>query len=290
MKTLIIGSTGMLGRAMMLVAHKRKVEVTGIARNNADICVDITDDQALQSIVADLQPQVVINCTAMTNLQVCERSPGDAYLINARSVAMLAAISEKLNAYFVQISTDHYYIGDGNKKHTELDPVVLVNEYARTKYAGEQFARTIENSLVVRTNIVGFRDKAGLPTFVEGIIKTLREGRPLTLFNDFYTSSMDVFRFSEALFDLISLRPKGIVNLASRDVSNKAEFISALAHQLDLSLSQTQIGSLKSLKDCDRAESIGLDVTKAENLLRYKLPSFDEVIDSLAAYYGRLID
>ncbi|QGQ93528.1 SDR family oxidoreductase [Paenibacillus psychroresistens] len=289
MKVLVIGSTGMLGRAVMHEAHKRNINVAGIARKAADICIDITDEEALKTAVVTFGPQVIINCAAMTSLQACMRNPGEAYMINARSVASLSAISQQIEAYLVQISTDHYYIGDKDKKHTESDPVFLINEYARTKYAGEQFALTISNSLVVRTNIVGFRHINGQPTFVEGIIHALREKTPITLFEDFYTSSLDVLKFSSALFELIELRPKGILNVASHDVSNKAEFITALASKLDLSLDQTRMGSVKSLTDCIRAESIGLDVSKAEKLLGYRFPGFKEVIESLALYYGRLI-
>ncbi len=57
----------------------------------------------------------------------------------------------------MQISTDHYFCGQGDLKHDESAPVTLLNEYARTKYAGEAFALTNPEACVIRTNVVGFR-------------------------------------------------------------------------------------------------------------------------------------
>lgn len=285
MSVLVLGSTGLLGQALMKEASRRSIKANGVARTNADICLDISDVNRLKKFIKEVKPEIIINAVAMTSLDECEKYPDKAYITNARPVAILADLCISCKIYFVQISTDHYYTGDGSDKHGEHCPLRFVNEYARTKYIAEIFALGCHNSLVVRTNIVGFRNKAGQPTFLEWVLASLQGNSQITLFEDFYTSSIDVGHFSEALFDLLPKRLSGVLNIASSEVANKRQFIEKLAFRLGYSLKNTQNGSVRSLKNVTRAESLGLDVRKAEAFLGYRLPTLDQVIDRLVLEY-----
>lgn len=285
MKILLIGSTGMLGQALIREAKRRCFEVTGIARNNADFSCDITDDNKLRNIILSVQPEIIINAAAMVDLVECEKRPDCTYMINARPASILADMSIKTGIYFVQISTDHYFIGDCDIKHTEECQIRLINEYGRTKYVAERFALTCPNALIVRTNIVGFRNKQDKPTFVEWAIRNFETNSPITLFDDYFTSSIHVVQFSSALFDIIEKRPNGIINLASREVFSKKTFICTLARKLGYSLPNAKVGSISKYGDIPRADSLGLDVGLAERILGYKLPTLEEVIASIANEY-----
>lgn len=285
MRVLIIGATGMLGQALMKEAFMRKIEAVGTARSGTDLSFNLTDDYELKQAVKKVRPDMIINTAAIVNLLECEKDPGLAYRVNARSVGLLAEMSRKLGIYFIQISTDHYFTGDGSSQHKETCPVRLVNEYARTKLAGEYFALTCPESLVIRTNIVGFRRKCGHLALVEWVLKTLESGVPITLFDDFFTSSIDVRQFSVNLFDLIEKKPRGIINLASREVVSKKTFIEALATQLGYSLAHAKIGSVFEIPEVERAESLGLDISMVEAILGYPLPTLDQVVRSLVAEY-----
>ena len=285
MKILVIGSTGMLGQALMCEMKRRGIEVIGIARMGADISCDIVDDRTLSNIILSIKPQIIINSAAMVSLAKCEEKSGYAYLVNARSASIISEISLKTGIYFIQISTDHYYTGDCNIKHTEEHPIRLINEYARTKYAAERFALTCPNALVVRTNIVGFRNKIETPTFVEWSIQNIENNSPITLFDDYFTSSIHVTQFSSALLDIIEKSPNGVLNLASREVFSKKTFICALAEKMGYPLTNVKIGSVFDVGDASRAESLGLDVGKAEAILGYELPTLDEVITSIVEEY-----
>lgn len=285
MKILILGSTGMLGYALMNEAHERQLSVFGAARGRADIILDVLNDDDLGDLVYTLRPDVIINTVAITNLVNCEQDPGLAYRVNTRPVSILAEISDKIGAYFVQISTDHYYTGDERRKHTTTSPVCLLNEYARTKYAAESLALTAHNSLVVRTNIVGFRHMDGPPTFIEWVINSLHNKSEITLFEDFYTSSICVSQFAKALFNLIPKQPRGILNLASCEVASKKKFIETIAREFGYELENPKSGSVKQMMEVQRAESLGLDVAEAEALLGYDLPTLVEVVQSLKNEY-----
>ena len=285
MKALVIGSTGMLGQALMREMESRGIDAIGIARSGADISCDIVDDQTLSDIILSIKPQIIINSAAIVNLAKCEENPGYAYLINTRSASVISEIARKAGIYFIQISTDHYYTGDCTIKHAEEHPIRLMNEYARTKYAAERFVLTNPNALVVRTNIVGFRNKIKTQTFVEWAIQNIKNNFPMTLFDDYFTSSIHVTQFSSALLDIIEKRPNGVLNLASREVFSKKTFICALAKKIKYPLTDVKISSVFDAGGASKAESLGLDVGKAEAILGYELPTLDEVITSIVEEY-----
>jgi len=285
MKIVILGSTGMLGQTLLKKARDVNYNPIGIARKNADICIDITNDSSLKEILLEIKPEIIINTVAIVNLDECEKNPSYAYLVNSRPASILSDLCNKIAAYYVHISTDHYFTGDKDKKHDETHPVKILNEYARTKYAGEIYALLNPDALVIRTNIVGFRSRENQPTFLEWVIKSLKNHLPITLFNDYYTSSIDVTQFSTYLFDLINKKPRGILNVAAKEVKSKKEFIEAIADKLSIHLTASETGSVFDLHGVARAESLGLDISKAESILGYSLPTFEQVISSIMKDY-----
>jgi dTDP-4-dehydrorhamnose reductase len=285
MKLIVLGSTGMLGRIIYHKAKERGFEVIGIATHDADINLDITDDIKLVNVINEQRPDIVINTCAIIGHKICEESPGLAYRINARPSSILANLSNEIGYYYIFVSTDSYYYGDSNKKHTIHDDVLLLNEYARTKYAGECFARISKKTLIVRTNIVGYKRIKQNPTFVEWVIYNLANQQPMTLFDDYYVSSITVSQFSDALLDLIFKGIYGILNIASSEVFSKKDFVENLAHEFNFSLENTKVGSVNTLLP-KRADSLGLDVSYTEQLLGYKLPVLKEVVFQLKKEYG----
>ena len=286
MKIAILGSTGLLGSALKKEALTRDYEIIGIARLNSDINFDITDSSALTEFVKKNSFDVIINTCAIVNHSFCDNNPEAAYCTNARPNSILADLSKELGFKLVFISTDGYFCGDRDKKHDEASEVKLLNEYARTKYAGECFTLTNPNSLVVRTNIIGFKG-AQQPTFLEWVINSLKNKEKMTLFDDYFTSSITVTQFSKALFDLLHKNPTGILNLASSEVFSKEKFITSLSEALGMPLTEPKIGSVSQLVS-KRADSLGLDVSKAERLLGYRLPDLDAVIKQIKEEFNEI--
>lgn len=283
-RILLLGSTGMLGQAICYrLARNPNAELVTVARHHADFTFDACNDEALQTCFYKVRPSVVINAAAIVSLDYCEQHPADAYLTNARLCGIIVNMCRKYHAYLVQISTDHYYDDAIKKtKHDEKAPVLLLNEYARTKYAAELFALSYEFALVLRTNIVGFRGLTGRPTFVEWALQEVKFGRVMQLFNDFYTSPIAVQQFATILEEILPNRLCGLFNLASCDVVSKKEFIIALAKAIFGIEPKYQSVSVRALVGCLRARSLGLDTSKLERVLGYKMPNFSQVIAQLA--------
>jgi dTDP-4-dehydrorhamnose reductase len=156
----------------------------------------------------------------------------------------------------------------------------MLNEYARSKLAGERFALTNQDALVIRTNVTGLRNH-NVPTFVEWIFEALESGERVTAFDDFFCSTMSTGDLAVAVFDLVNERVCGLINVASSEVSSKKEFIEAIAAEVGALEPPLTIGTVRSL-DPPRAESSGLDVAKAESLLGRSLPDLRATASTLA--------
>jgi dTDP-4-dehydrorhamnose reductase len=156
------------------------------------------------------------------------------------------------------------------------------NVYARSKRAGEERALADPDCLVLRTNIVGFRGRAGEPTFVEWALASLARGEPFDVYTDVWASSIEVHQFARALFDLVELGATGLVNLAARESVSKADFIEALARASGHDPRLLRRVPRPVASDPTRANAMGLDVGRAESLLGRPLPEADEVIAAIA--------
>ncbi len=283
----VLGGTGMLGRALVEYLKNQNIKTLSVARKNADINIDITDNKALKDFVYDYNPDLIINTCAYVSHEFCDNNPLEAYNLNSRPSAFLSEWANVLGFKYVYISTDGYFFGDKNLKHTENAPIRLLNEYARTKYIGEMYSLTNKNSLVVRTNIVGFRYDKTSPSFVEWVICNLKNKKEMTLFDDYYISSISVRQFTVALFKILEYDPKGLLNLASSEVFSKKQFIECLSEKLNCPL-YSKTGSIKDIQGSIRPDSLGLDVSKAQKLLNYELPNLKEVIEEIVKEYNHV--
>lgn len=279
-KVLLVGATGMLGQALAAEAGRRGFRVTGLARAGADITLDIAAGEALENAIAGAEPDLIVNAAALVDLAACEADPGRAIAVNGDAPGGMARQAAEIGARFVQVSSDHFFTGDGDALHGEEAKVTLVNEYARSKFAGEGAALTNADALVLRTNVTGFRGRAGQPTFIEWAIAALGAKEEITAFTDYYTSTIDSATFAGLLFDLVGAGATGLLNVASRQASSKEAFLRALAARLGIAAPLISPGSVLGLQP-RRAESLGLDVSRAETIVGRRFPSLDEVIDSL---------
>ena len=88
--TLVLGSTGMLGAAIVSYFTNNDVKVTGVARSGADVNFDILDFDKLTILIKRKKPKIIINCIAITDINSCEKNLDNAYLINSHLVAVLS--------------------------------------------------------------------------------------------------------------------------------------------------------------------------------------------------------
>lgn len=281
-RILIIGADGMLGQALSKECRQQGHHVFCSTRNNPALSFDLLHPEHFPALLDQAAPDIVINAAALIDLSYCENNPDISHVVNGEAVCVMANACHQRDIMFVHISTDHFFTSDGPKPHSEDAPMHLLNVYAKSKAHGEACAAPYAKSLIVRTNITGFRGKENAPTFIEWAVNALRGDDPINGFDDFYTSTIDTVSFSRALLDLISHNTYGLINLACSEITSKYEFLKALAKAMPDAKAPILKASVSSLLP-KRAESLGLDVAKAENILGRSLPDAQQVITNLLA-------
>ena len=279
MDYVILGSTGLLGKTLLRTAKDKNLDVLGLSRNTKKYKIDYFNIDKLLKVLEYLKPKIIINSVGLTDIDFCEKNPKIAEQINTLPLKYLSKFSKKNNIKLIQISTDHFFTGDQNRKHKENSKIKLLNSYAKTKFMAEKYTKHNKNHMIIRTNFTGYRNKKKNQTFIEWLLDNFKK-KSFHLFDDFYCSTIDVKSLSNIIFDLIDLDFKGTINIGSRDTFSKKEFATRIADILKLNKDLILDGSVKSLKT-KRAESLGLDVTKVERILNYKMPNLRKVCENL---------
>ncbi len=151
----------MLGsRLMRLLGSK------GVGLDLPDL--DVTDRGSVKKAVHLLNPDVILNVSALTDVDFCERNPDAAEKVHHEAVKNLADTGVRL----ITISTDQVFTSSDNRYLLESDPTEPVNIYASSKLRGEASALEYPGNSVVRTSWL-FGEKGLLPWIVR---KLLTEG------------------------------------------------------------------------------------------------------------------
>jgi dTDP-4-dehydrorhamnose reductase len=149
--------------------------------------LDVTDDDAVARTFADVEPEVVFNCAAFHNVEVCETEEDRSFEVNARAVKRLAERCEEAGATLVHLSTNYVFDGTRPEPYAEDDRPNPRSIYALSKLAGEYAALAYcSRALVVRSAGLygrhGSASKGG--NFVTRMIARAREQGQLKMVAD----------------------------------------------------------------------------------------------------------
>ncbi len=147
-KLLITGCNGQLGRALNREYEGEQVQII-----NTDVPeLDVTDQNAVMRLVREHKPDVIMNCGAMTAVDLCETEYDKAFRINALGARNLSIAAQETGAKIFQISTDYVFSGDAHTPYVETDLPDPQSVYGSTKLAGERFVQDFSNRyFIIRT-------------------------------------------------------------------------------------------------------------------------------------------
>lgn len=148
MRVLVTGAAGQLGHDLVAAATAAGDDVVGVDRAQ----LDVGDRASVLHVVADVRPDVVVNCAAWTAVDACEADPERAFRDNGDAVGHLRDACDAIGAHLVQISTDYVFDGMSDRAYREDDATNPLSVYGASKRAGERAAGS--SATVVRTSWV----------------------------------------------------------------------------------------------------------------------------------------
>lgn len=168
MKVLVTGVAGQLGHDVMNELAKRNYE--GIGSDLAPaysgiqdgtsvttmqyVSMDITNAEAVDKLITELNPDVVVHCAAWTAVDMAEDDDKveKVRLVNAKGTENIALVCKKLGCKMVYLSTDYVFNGLGIEPwQPDCKEYQPLNVYGQTKLEGElAVANNLEKYFIVR--------------------------------------------------------------------------------------------------------------------------------------------
>lgn len=211
MRLLVTGAAGMLGQDLSRAAEAAGHDTVGLAREDADI----TDLGAIEAVIRQAAPDVVINCAGWTDVDGAEESPEVAYRANATGAGNVAAAAARVGAWVVQISTDYVFDGSKGSPYVESDRPSPLSRYGGSKLAGEHqvAARSPDMHTIARTSWLFGAGRC----FPATIMRLAAERDELTIVDDQVGCPTFTGHLADALLRMIGAPalPLGVVHMAA---------------------------------------------------------------------------
>lgn len=160
MKVFVTGVGGQLGFDVVNELKKRSYEAIGsdildeVAADCAYVKLDITNADAVETAITEVNPDVVIHCAAWTAVDAAEDEENlpKVRAINVDGTQNIANVCKKLNCKMIYISTDYVFDGQGTTPwQPDCKDYAPQNVYGQTKLDGElAVSSTLDKYFIVR--------------------------------------------------------------------------------------------------------------------------------------------
>jgi len=287
MRVLITGASGLLGLNLALEAageagSEERHTVLGTVNSHTlrtaafqVVKIDLTAPSAVERLVEKTEPDWIINCAALANVDVCENYPDLAFKMNVDVPKKLAAAVARGGARLMHISTDAVFDGQRGE-YTEADAPNPQGVYARTKLQGEKVVLEANPSAAVaRVNLYGW-SLSGERSLAEFFFYNLVAGNRVMGFTDVYFCPLLVNDLAYILLRMMELELSGLYHAVSSQCLSKYDFGVALAKKFGLDSSLIVPGSVDAsgLKAA-RSPNLSLCSNKLASLLGGPLPGLE---------------
>ena len=148
MKALIIGGKGQLGTTLTQTAPEA-IEYLSLDLPE----IDITDADAVETVVADETPDVIINASAYTAVDRAEEDVDLAFAVNATGPRNIALAAKKTGARLIHVSTDYVFDGTACTPYPPEASCSPLGVYGKSKRQGEiNVLDVIDDPVIIRTS------------------------------------------------------------------------------------------------------------------------------------------
>lgn len=279
MKVLLIGANGQLGTDIRRLWSEAGDHIVPAVRPQ----FDVTDAAVVESTIAGVRPDLVINTAAYHRVEECEIQSAKAFQVNATAVRDLAAICARNEAAFVHFSTDYVFGGERSAPWLETDRPNPLNVYGVSKLAGEYMAmNAAERVFVVRTcGLFGHAGSSGKGgNFVETMLRKAAAGEAIRVVNDQVLTPTATADLARVLRQLVQTNAFGLYHLTCEGQCSWYEFTQGI---LELAGLKADLSPVSSAAFASPVKRPGYSVLSKQKLgtLGLSMPHWR---DALAGY------
>ena len=281
-KYLILGATGLLGTKLLdffTDSHGTFFESnTNLGRNVSFL--DINRSEDFEFLLDKAKPDVVINCTGMTKVDMCEKLPEKNWKLNCLAPVKIAQECGVRLIKYVHISTDHFS-NPSEVRLKEYDSAVPINQYGLSKLSAEKFIYSVnKHSMIIRSNFFHFNLRSP-KTFLDQLLCSIKQGKIAYSFSDVLFTPISTFQMAMYIQDLVEKDFIGVINISSSEVLSKFDFHNAILKELYPRADFHLPALLESIGlDAARPRYMALDNSLLQETLGVKVPSIYDMIQT----------
>lgn len=285
-KLLVTGCSGLLG-GHLVRAGAGEFEVCGTFNGNPvsfdgveTVQCDLTDHPPAR--LREFDPDFVVHCAALTDVDECERDPEKARRLNREMTANVTRLADEVDARLVHISTDAVFDGQTGDRSESDDPSPI-NVYGETKLDAEQIVtQGRDDSVVVRTSFFGWNTREESSGLVEWMLHRLRAEEDLPGLADVYFTPLYAGDLATLLFDLLETEYRGVLHLGASERIDKYVFGERVADTFGYDPDDVRPITLGDLDfDADRGRDLSLDTSTARQVLDRQMPSVERGLERM---------
>lgn len=259
MRILITGANGQLGYDVLKRLELEGVECLGTNRKT----LDITNEEQVNIVISDFNPDVVIHCAAYTSVDRAEKEQVLCYSVNVLGTKYVAEACKKINAKMVYISTDYVFDGLGDKPFEITSIPNPINYYGQTKYQGElEVQKILDNYFIVRISWV-------FGNYGSNFVKTmlsLGKNKQVSVVSDQIGAPTSTYELANFLFDMIKTNRYGIYHATNEGYCSWYEFACEIFKQAGMDVKVIPICTEDYPTRAKRPKNSRLDTTKHNDL------------------------
>jgi len=253
-RILLFGANGQLGRSIYIELSPFFDVIPCINNNtegvelfeNTERKINIIDLNNINESIESLNPDIIINSAAFTNVDKCEIEKEIAYRTNVGGVKNLIKVINK-KIQFIHISTD--YVFDGEKgDYLENDPTYPKSYYGKTKLEAENIIRGTDlNWLILRPNVLFGNNLNSSSSFVSWVYSNLINNNKINVVTDQASNPTWTTAFAQAIRQCIFMNARGIYHYGCDDKYSRLEFAKLIANTFNLDKNLIQKTTTKML-------------------------------------------
>ena len=228
MKYLIFGNKGQLGKEFTRLLVNRGEDVLGFDSDEADI----TNFFKVYEKCREFRPDFILNCAAYNQVDLAEKDYHQAYDINAHGVKNIGLAADHLKIKTVHFSTDYVFDGEKGSLYIETDNPNPLNEYGKSKLAGEKLLSGINDyNLIFRLSWVY---GAGEQNFIHKLMNWSKKNKVLKIVEDELSVPTFTKTIAEISLKALDNELSGLFHLTSTGYASRYDWAKEIAKLLDL--------------------------------------------------------
>jgi len=285
-KILVTGANGQLGSEINKISGQF-AEMEFCFTDVAEL--DITNPEKVAELIAEYQPEFLVNCAAYTAVDKAETDLSVATLLNATAVGILAEQSAKIGCKMIHVSTDYVFDGNGPRPYREDDRVDPQSAYGRTKLEGELLCQKLNpESLIIRTS---WLYSAFGNNFVKTMVRLGNERSELGVIADQIGTPTNAADLASAILTIISSVKSGekafvagIYHYSNEGVASWYDFTKAIFDIAEINCFVKPIATEDYPSPVQRPPYSVMNKSKIKLIFGLKIPHWR---DSLTEYFQK---